>query len=180
MSGEKKISPQDLSRLFWYDEKAGGLFSKKTGKRVDWHSHNGYRAFRVDGSKIYLHRAIYALKHKQWPSGIIDHADGNPANNKPENLRHCSKEENMRNRASLPKNNKSGVVGVSFDRHGKNWRACIVIEGKTKWLGRFASKAEAIHERLRAEAAEWGEYAPIINKTRRDHSFIDLPHFELK
>ena len=43
----------------------------------------------------------------------------------------------------LDKNNKSGVVGVTWDRQTQKWRAHITINARTVHLGRFTSIDDA-------------------------------------
>lgn len=61
-----------------------------------------------------------------------------------------------------PKNtkNKSGIVGVSWNKKRNNWKSVLVFEGKEKYLGSFKNKDDAIKARLLAEIQYYGEYAP--------------------
>lgn len=105
-----------------------------------------------------------------------DHIDRNELNNRSENLRIATNKENSRNH-SLFRNNTSGFSGVVWDKSREKWCARIEINGKTKSLGRFVNKKDAIIARLKAEAVYYGEFAPqkhlfeeygIENTIRRD------------
>lgn len=75
------------------------------------------------------HRIVYLLHYCSIDSKcVIDHIDGNPFNNKIENLRSVTCSENTRNR-SKNKNNSSGLFGVS--RHSNNtWRSSVSVGTK--------------------------------------------------
>lgn len=49
------------------------------------------------------------------------------------------------------KSNKSGIVGVNWDKARGKWQASIRFKGKKYNLGRFASKEEAAEVRAKAE-----------------------------
>ncbi|KAA0974837.1 HNH endonuclease signature motif containing protein [Pseudomonas sp. ANT_J28] len=50
-------------------------------------------------NKKMLHHVVYELIHGPVPSGVeIDHVDGNPSNNHPDNLRVCTHGENNQNK----------------------------------------------------------------------------------
>ena len=59
----------------------------------------------------------------------------------------------------LLKNNTSGVRGVFWESSSQRWVATISLRGKTKKLGRFANKEDAIRARKEAEEEF---YTPII------------------
>ena len=108
-----------------------------------------------------------------------DHIDHNPLNNRKENLRKTNYTENNRNR-SIFKNNKSGIIGVAWNKTNKNWRARITVDRKSIELGSFQNKDDAIIARFKAEQKYFGDYAPQrhlfeqyeINKKERCN---DLP-----
>ena len=87
----------------------------------------------------------------------IDHSDRNKLNNSKSNLRKCSQKENSINR-TISKNSKSGYLGV-YQQNGK-WRAAITINQKMMYLGSYATKEEALIERLKAEKKYFKEFAP--------------------
>jgi hypothetical protein len=68
----------------------------------------------LDGQKAYQHRVIWKMEHGTDPE-IIDHINGNPRDNRLENLRSVSHRVNIQN-SNLSKANTSGVKGVSTHR----------------------------------------------------------------
>lgn len=68
-----------------------------------------------------VHRVIWAILNDAHTDLFIDHIDGNPQNNKIENLRAVSNQENLKN-ARMWSHNTSGLTGVSWDTRWKLWR----------------------------------------------------------
>ena len=90
----------------------------------------------------------------------IDHINRDGLDNRKENLRFCTHQENSRNRGKF-KNNTSGFLGVTFDKgHGKY---CAKIQIKGKKICRFFDTA-LLAARKRDELAikYYGEFA-ILN-----------------
>jgi hypothetical protein len=77
----------------------------------------------------------------------IDQKNGNPSDNRPCNLRACTRQQNTLN-VKMRSDNTSGARGVSFDPSSiKNpWRAYI----RSKRLGRFPSREAAMDALLKA------------------------------
>ena len=94
------------------------------------------------------HRVIWKMTYGSEPE-VIDHIDGNAANNRLGNLRNVSHAVNMRN-ASIRMDNKSGVPGVHFDKSRKRYLAYVDIDGKRKNIGRFNTLEEAAEARRAA------------------------------
>ena len=88
-----------------------------------------------------------------------DHADRNPLNNKKNNFRLATKSQQCMNRSKF-KNNTSGIVGVGWRKREQKWCAYIQTDGKTKSLGYYDDKENAIIARLNAEVQYYGEFAP--------------------
>lgn len=86
----------------------------------------GYKKLTINKEQLKLHRLIWFMHHGVWPSGQIDHIDGNKLNNSITNLRDVSMSVNMQNRYAT-KTKKSGLpYGVTFHKNGK-FRADIRI-----------------------------------------------------
>jgi len=114
------------------------------GKDAGWVK-NGREVTKIRERQFQTHRLIYALWHRinlcDVPR-ILDHADGNPLNNRPSNLREASKFENAFN-APRYGHNTSGFKGVYFDKREGGWVATITAFKVKIYLGIYATKAEA-------------------------------------
>lgn len=107
---------------------------------------SGYRRLGIDGKQYLEHRLVWLYIHGEFPNGdkpFIDHIDGNPSNNRIENLRDCSAAENQRN-TKKPLTNSSGFKGVHVDAQGM-YRAMILnpITGKNEYLGSYLTPEDA-------------------------------------
>ena len=95
------------------------------------------------GAMHRIHRVVWAMHFGDIPTDkIIDHIDGNPFNNRIENLRLADGFENAWN-AKKSRRNTSGVKGVYFSNAHKKWVAEISRNKKRKYLGMFDSIDEA-------------------------------------
>lgn len=74
----------------------------------------------------------------------------NTLDNRKSNLRKATASEQAQNKG-LPKNNKSGVIGVGWNKKSQKWKAYIGVDKKTISLGLFDNKDDAIKARLEAE-----------------------------
>lgn len=104
--------------------------------------HTGYYVCRVAGKQYNLHRLVW-LYHKGFMPDSIDHIDQNKTNNDIRNLRNVDIKTNGLNR-SINSNNKSGVMGVLFDKKRGKWRCQIKHNMKQISLGYFASFFDAV------------------------------------
>lgn len=96
------------------------------------------------------HRLAWVLMTGAWPQMGIDHKDGNPSNNRWENLREATVSENGRN-MRLGSRNRTGIIGVCVDSITGKWRARAQVRGKLTHLGLFDTKEEAAAARKKAE-----------------------------
>ena len=96
------------------------------------------------------HRLVWALVHGAWPADQIDHINGDPEDNRIENLRVVSNAENQRNRGRS-RNNTSGTNGVYWHSRDHVWTSFIRENGKQRSLGAFTTQAQAMVARKAAE-----------------------------
>jgi hypothetical protein len=82
----------------------------------------------------------------EWPSGDIDHINGQRADNRFSNLRSITHAQNGQHRKGPQANNKSGFLGVYKKRN--KWRAEIMVDGIKYALGLHADPhlAKAAHD----------------------------------
>ena len=97
-------------------------------------------------------RVIDAPKNK-----IIDHINHNVLDNRKNNLRICTQNDNAKNK-SKQINNTSGVTGVSWYKRYEKWRVRIQANNKDILIGYFDDKEEAIKARKEAEIKYFGEF----------------------
>lgn len=107
----------------------------------NWQSNNGYIFYTktIDGklTRYYLHRVL-----TDAPKGlVVDHINGNPSDNRRENLRVCQVEDNARNRAKPSSGELSVYKGVK-PRRGK-FEANIGKGESYKYLGTFETEVDA-------------------------------------
>lgn len=102
----------------------------------------------------FLHREIMNA-----PKGIsVDHINHNPLDNRKENLRFCTNQENMRNRLKN-KTTKSGYKGVYLNK--KRWQAGITIDKQFINLGVYETKEEAALAYNEAAQEHFGPFAKL-------------------
>lgn len=166
----RTIKVENLRELFKYDPISGDLgwkprprkMFKKEGTYKAWNSRfagkltgtstdkDGYLMTSINSTNYRVHRVCWALYYGKWPSGVIDHINGDIQDNSIRNLRDTSNEENQKNR-KIGKNNTSGVLGVSWHKGDSKWMARIWVDKQSKYLGSFTDKQDAIAVRKAAE-----------------------------
>ncbi|MBP8234471.1 MAG: HNH endonuclease [Rhizorhabdus sp.] len=158
------ITAEIARRLFSYDAKTGKLYwnsrprsdfgddrhwrafnTKSAGKEVGSPTKWGHLRFRLRKTGYQVHRVVWLMAYGEWPEQV-DHIDGNPDNNRLDNLREVNHLLNCRN-AARRKDNTSGVTGISRTRRSGRWSAAI-SDGKNRvHLGDYRTLEEAIAAR---------------------------------
>ena len=117
---------------------------------------NGYHKLILynNGQKHYrVHRIVafaYGLIDEIDEQIIIDHHDRNRLNNKLENLRTATHQENNRN---------TNAKGYYFHKPAQKYLAHIVVNGKSIHLGYFVNEEDAHQVYLDARIIHFGEFA---------------------
>jgi len=137
-----------LRERFRLDAQCGTLYWRRSGKPALSERGRGYLHARLDGRLLYVHRIVFALANGHDPYPLqVDHIDGNPRNNRPENLRLATNAQNVGHRTRLNSNNKSGCAGVYWHKGAGKWAACAKRDGKTVHLGLFTDTESAAQAR---------------------------------
>ena len=122
----------------------------------------GYWQVQINKKNYPAHRVVYFLCTGLWPIAQIDHIDGNPSNNRIENLREATVQENGQNR-KLNINNCSGYQGVTFSKSTNKWQSQIKANGSYKYLGVFITAEEA-HEAYKMAKREFHQFNPEVKQ----------------
>ena len=155
------ITQDLLHALFTY--KDGVLYWRATpGNQVKVGSPAGwddqvYVRIMVNGTAYLAHRLIYLMHHGFLPE-FIDHINGNARDNRIENLRAVTKQENNRNR-KINGNNQSGIKGVHWDAPRKKWKAQLSFDGRQHYLGLFLTLEDAAEAVRKARSKHHGVFA---------------------
>jgi hypothetical protein len=119
---------------------------------------NAYRRIRIRGRTYFAHRLAWFYMKGRWARQTIDHRDGDPMNNRWNNLRKATPSQNSANKRR-PRNNRSGFKGV-FGYRGK-WRATISKNGKSTFLGTYPTPLAAYDAYVAAARKMFGEFARL-------------------
>lgn len=155
----KQISKKTIRKNLYYDPKTG-IFTRrlancnsvKVGEVAGGVDAEGYLVIRINKTKYMAHRLalIYTHGKKAIKNKFADHINHNRMDNRLENLRIVTKQENSQNRLRS-KNNTSSVSGVHFAKHCNKWQSRISIQGERINLGLFTCFTEAVKVRREAE-----------------------------
>ena len=164
------ISVDYLRSILRYDGETGTLWWRhRDDMRKEWNtrfahtqafytSHSkGYVVGTINNRKYFAHRVAFALHYGEWPSGEVDHINGNKTDNRIQNIREATNSENMRNTGKYS-TNKSGKKGVCFDKRSGRWHAQIMRDYKKIHLGYFTTPEEAHAAYCDASTKYHGEY----------------------
>lgn len=97
---------------------------------------DGYAHAKIEKKDVRMHR--YLLNYNG--SDSVDHINGNRLDNRVNNLRIVTAQQNSQN-ATVRKDSTSGFIGVS--KRELKWRASIRLNGKCEYLGTFLTPKEA-------------------------------------
>jgi hypothetical protein len=78
----------------------------------------------------------------EWPTEVIDHINGNRAEDRWTNLRACTVADNACNRGAQS-NNTSGVKGVSWNKKAGKWEVHVSARGNNAYLGLYKTLEQA-------------------------------------
>lgn len=143
----------------------GRIYAIVDDEDFDWLSETkwsddsrGYAIRRVKGDKNTtekMHRLIMRAKDGE----IVDHINGNPWDNRKENLRIATTAENCKNR-NMYVTNKTGYKGVAVYKNNK-YTAQVTVNYRKLHLGVFDCPIEAALAYNQAATKYFGEFARL-------------------
>lgn len=163
----KSLPPlAELREWLRYDAETGEFFwlrcsgkKMKPGKRAGWLTDTGHITITLLDRRMAAHRLAWLFVHEQDPGDMmIDHINGNPADNRICNLRLATASDNSKNQRKKS-GTSSTYKGVSWYKRKKKWMAQIRIDGKPTHLGYFHDEEAAHYAYCLAASKHFGEFA---------------------
>jgi len=102
------------------------------------------------GKWVLLHRLIFYSHNQTWDfydsssDNVIDHNNGDPFDNRIENLNCVTQHENLFNNTT--------AKGYSWNKKNKNWNSYIRHNGRSVYLGTFTKESDARDAYLEAKS----------------------------
>lgn len=163
----KDIDPLYVASRLSYNPETGDLFWtenplnwKVQGKKAGCVDGQGYIVIRMAQSNYRAHRLACVLSGIDVKGKDVDHINGDPLDNRLENLRVASHQENMRNQKKR-EGTSSKWKGVTWDKQRGKWNAKIRHSYKTINLGRYDDEREAAEAYMFAALELHGDYARL-------------------
>lgn len=155
-----------------YDPETGIFVWKENGRsrrragRMAGHrgKGNGYVLLGIKAGTYSAHRIAWLYVYGVWPSGVIDHINGIPDDNRISNLRNVSQRDNSEN---LECHRNGKIPGLRKKGDNCGWTATISQDRKTYVIGTYKTIEEAIEKREEVKA--YGDVHGFFKKRR----FID-------
>jgi hypothetical protein len=121
----------------------------------------GYTQIKINGNRFMAHRLVWFVTYGKFPDNFIDHIDGNPSNNKIENLRDVTQKVNGQNQKKPDRLDADLPTGVCVGNRNKfgeaigyyaTWRDmsgeyCNAYFGIKEWHNLEAALAAAVARR---------------------------------
>ena len=140
------ITRDFVLKLMDYDAEKGKLFWRvtfgraKKGSEVGCVRTHGYRVVGIAGHKVMAHRLIWLIEKGRFPTLEIDHINRCTDDNRIENLREVTRQQNILNRG-CNRNNKLSMKGVH--KHQDGYRSRLMRGSIKIDLGTFDTAKEA-------------------------------------
>lgn len=154
----REITQAELKENLHYNPETGVFTRKianarrvKVGDVAGCSRYDGYVTICINSKPYFAHRLAWLYMTGADPREVIDHINGNPADNRFCNLREANNQQNIHNQTKPPKNNTTGYLGVSFSKRDSKYIAHIKINGKAKHIGCYFTPELAYQAYLEAK-----------------------------
>ena len=151
-----------LKTLLRYDSDEGkfywrvNLVRAKQGMLAGCTRPDGYIVIGFHRRSYRAHRLAWAYVTGESVFGELDHINGNPSDNRIENLRLATRAQNLANtRKKISSGNT--LKGVTHSRDGR-FKAQLRVNGRNTYLGIYATEADAHAAYCAAAEKEFGAY----------------------
>ena len=132
-------------------------------RQQTWSVNSGY-ARTYTPVRAYAHREV-ANRCGYAAAEYVDHINGDRLDNRRENLRPATSQQNARNQRRKAAGKSSRFKGVYWAERANAWRAEITIDARSVKLGYFKDETEAQDAYAKAAEKHFGAYAaPRVEK----------------
>lgn len=140
-----------VKELLKYDPTSGAFTWRKSlqgpvkaGDVAGFKRSDGYIRIKLDGQTVWAHRLAWFVSTEDWPSGAIDHINGDPSDNRICNLRDVSPRTNSENVVKARARKNGGLLlGAHWSKTWKRWKSSICVNGKHLHIGWFDTEEQA-------------------------------------
>lgn len=144
----------DTGAFVWTDAKfVRGRAGEAAGSIDAW----GYVIISANRHRVKAHRLAWRVMTGQWPTGVIDHINGNRADNRFSNLREVTPAGNRQNQQKVRSDSTTGVQGVR--QVGRLYAAYVRVNGRRIRMGGFPTAALAHAAYLTAKRLNHSAFA---------------------
>ena len=157
---KRLLSYNDETGIFMWNSRPASDFLKPShekrwnssvaGKIAGCRKSDGYIIIRINQKLYRAHRLVWLYIHGKLPENEIDHIDGLRNNNRLVNLIEVTRKKNMQNIRRT--DNKTGFMGVDYNKTTKKYQARIILDKKSKHLGSYLTPEEAHNAYLAAKS----------------------------
>lgn len=103
---------------------------------------HGYVQISIDNQIYRSCRLAWLYVHGKWPTGVIDHINGDRSDDRISNIRDVTPAMNSQNLQRAHSDKKtSKLIGIT--KNGSGWLAQIHSTGKYQYLGTYKTQEEA-------------------------------------
>ena len=155
------LTQSRLKELLEYNPETGVFVWKVDRKRIakagdvagGKNLANGYRRICIDYTNYLQHRLAFLYMTGEFPVNLVDHINGDRADNRWCNLRQANFEQNAYNKA-MQSNNTSGHIGIRKPKGRDQW--IVQFQGKHVGCCSTLEEAKALYHQKASN--QFGEF----------------------
>jgi hypothetical protein len=146
------LTAEEVRYFFDYDKETGNLIriitSKNNQQYLNKVAGSKWRNGRVivsvpGGRRFQAHRLVWLWVYGEGPKHEIDHINGNPSDNRIENLRDVTRSVNGENQRTAMVDSRSGILGATWVESRQRYHVAIKAKGKHYFIGSFKDQDQA-------------------------------------
>lgn len=166
---KEELTSERLRELIDYNPETGVFVWRvscrgtKAGDVAGASGTEGRRHITIGYARYKAHRLAWLYVCGCFPTKLIDHINGDPTDNRINNLRESTASENQTNQREAHSRNKTGLLGAQWNKGKQKFKSRITIGGKEIFLGYYAT-AELAHAAYMAKKREVHPFGTIANE----------------